>query len=165
MYKYVVGVSQNGREAYINIISSAAGRYFSRQPYLFHIVKDILEPLKLTKPVVRLSHDMGRKIGNTNIVVTKDSDAVYYARQPKQSSMLRFVKNHSMVQSSELAVILERDKNGNYEITNVWIGPLCPPFPDAEDATPESKDYWQTHALVAGSETIDLQTVTRERPY
>jgi hypothetical protein len=165
MYTYVVGRSQNGSDVYTNIITSAAGRYFNRSPYLIRIVKDIVESLNLSEPTIMITRDMGRNIGNTNIVATGEKDTIYYARPPKRSNSLRFVKNRSLAPSSELAVILRRDADGNYEVANVWIGPPCPPFPDADDANQESEAYWRTHALVAGSETIDLQTVTGVCPY
>jgi hypothetical protein len=165
MYTYDVGMSRNGCRVYANIINSEAGKYFSRQPYLVRIVQDILVSLDLLGEELVIAHDMGRNIGNTNIVATGEKDTIFYARLPKRDNCLRFVKNRSMEPSSKLVVMLRQDTEGSYEITKVWIGPLYPPFPDAEDAVLDSKPYWQTHALVAGSETIDPKTVTRVCPY
>jgi len=164
-YTYVAGVSQNGRDVYVKIINSAAGRYFSRQPHLLGVAKEALLTLVLTEPVIAVAMDMGRAIGNTHVVTTGEKDSIFYAHPPKKATNLRFVKNRSLESSPELSLILERDGDGDYEIVNAWIGPLYPPFPDAEDATDESKAYWQTHAFTAGSEPIDLQTVTTRRPY
>lgn len=165
MYTYVVGMSQNDRQVYTNIIGSVAGRYLSRQPHLIRMIKDFLESSALAGKLVTLSHDMGKVIGNTNIVATEGKDSIYYARQPKRTNMLRFVKNRSMEPSKVLTIVLQQDDEGNYELVNVWVGPSYPPFPDAADAVAESKVYWQTHALVGGTEPIDLQSVTRECPY
>jgi hypothetical protein len=165
MYKYVVGTSQNGLEIYTNIINSAAGRYFSRRPHLIKLAKDIIELVDMKGPTIALSSDFGRIIGNTNIVNTDDNDTVFYAHAPKKASVQRFVKNRSMDPSQELALVLKRDAEGNYEIVDAWIGPLCPPFPGSDGATTESKAYWDTHALVAGSETIDMSSISRVSPY
>ncbi len=164
-YTYNVGISQNGQQVYVGIIGSAAGSYLSRQPYLISIVKELLLTLDLTQSKVITSQDIGLTIGNTHIVVTGVRDAVFYAHPPKKANSLRFVKNRSMESSREVSLILQQDNDGDYELVDVWIGPLYPPFPDAEDATMESKAYWQTHAFTAGSEPIDLQSVTSVCPY
>lgn len=165
MYTYVVGVSRNDRQVYVSIINSAAGRYLGRQPYLVGIAKAVVETLNLTKKELIITQDVGRTIGNTNIVATGVKDSIFYARQPKQVYTSRFVKNRSMEPSSELSIILVEDGEGNYELVNVWIGPACPPFPDAPNALESSKTYWLNHALTAGSELIDLQSATNACPY
>ena len=165
MYTYVVGVSRNSRQVYASIINSAAGRSFSRQPYLVSITKAMVQTLDLTEKELRVTRDMGRTIGNTNIVETSAKDSIFYARQPKQVQTLRFVKNRSMEPSSELSIILAEDDEGNYEVKDIWIGPSCPPFPDAPNARKNSKAYWLEHALTAGSEPIDLQSITSTCPY
>jgi len=164
-YTYNVGVSQNGQRVYVGIIGSAAGSYLSRQPHLVSIVKDLLLTLNLTRPKIVVSQDMGLAVGNTHIVATDIKDTIFYAHPHKKANNLRFVKNRSMESSREVSVVLEQDSDGDYELMNVWIGPLYPPFPDAEDATDDSEAYWQSHAFTAGSEPIDLQTVTTKRPY
>jgi len=164
-YTYIAGISQNGRDVYVKIINSAAARYFSRQPHLLGVAKEALLTLNLAEPTVSVALNMGRAIGNTHIVSTGTKDSIYYAHPPKKANSLRFVKNRSLESSPELSLILERDDDGDYEIVNAWIGPLYPPLPDADDATSESKIYWQTHAFTAGSEPIDLQTITTKQPY
>ncbi|MGI0133528.1 MAG: hypothetical protein ACREBW_01025 [Candidatus Micrarchaeaceae archaeon] len=165
MYTYMVGVSRNGREVYVGIINSAAGRVFSRQPHLVHITKTVVETLDLAGGELCLTRDMGRIIGNTNIVATSPKDSIFYARQMKHTDTSRFVKNRSMEPSSELSIVLTEDANGNYELKEVWIGPACPPFPDASNAREESEAYWLDHALTAGSEQIDSQSITSTCPY
>lgn len=165
MYSFVIGTSANNRQVYTKIINSDAGRCFSRQPHLVSLAKSVVESLDLTDSVMRVTHDMGRTIGNTNIVATKDTDHIFYAQRPKQSNALRFVKHRMMEPSSELSIVLQRDSDGNYELTDAWVGPACPPFPGAADERADSKAYWQTHALTAGSESISLQSVTTTCPY
>lgn len=164
-YTYTAGISQNGREVYVKIINSTAARYFSRQPYLLGVVKEALLTLDLAEPAVSVALNMGRAIGNTHIVSTGAKDSIFYAHPPKKAYSLRFVKNRSLESSPELSLILERDSDGDYEIVNAWVGPLYPPFPDDDGATNESKAYWQTHAFTAGSEPVDLRTITAKQPY
>lgn len=165
MYSFIVGVSANNHQVYTSIINSAAERCFSRQPYLVSLVRGIVESLDLNGPVMNVTRDMGRAIGNTNIVATEDKDQIFYAQRPKHDDVLRFVKNRPMEPSSELSVTLRKDDDGNYELVNVWIGPACPSFPGADGASEDSKPYWQTHALTAGSELISAQSVTSVCPY
>jgi len=165
VYSFVVGVSANDHQVYTNIINSAAGYSFSRQPHLVSLVKGIVESLELTDVVIRVTHDMGRTIGNTNIVTTGDKDIIFYAQRLKRSGVLRFVKNRSMEPSSELSIVLRKDGDGDYELTDAWVGPACPAFPGAADESEDSKTYWQTHALTADSESISLQSVTSVCPY
>lgn len=165
MYTYVVGVSRNNQQVYVSIINSSAGRYFSRQPYLIAVAKGIVESLDLTEEELTITQDMGRNIGHTNVVATNDKDIIFYARLLKQTQMLRFVKSRSMVLSSELSITLRCDNQGRYELTDAWVGPMRPPFPDASNATADSKAYWLTHALTDGSEIIDLNSRTRICPY
>lgn len=165
MYSFAIGVSANDHQVYINIINSAAGRCFSRQPHLVGLAKGVVESLELTGSTLRVTHDLGRTIGNTNIVATRDVDQIFYAQRLKQSEVLRFVKNRSMEPSSELSIVLHKDSEGNYELTDVWVGPACPSFPGAADESKDSKMYWQTHALTADSESISSQSVTSVCPY
>ena len=165
MYTYIVGESRNGRQVYVSIINSAAGRYFARQPHLVGIAKTVVEMLNLTGSELSITQDIGRNIGNTNIVTTDDKDTIFYARLLKKSQTLRFVKNRSMELSSELSITLLEDSEGNYELIDAWIGPACPPFPDASNAHADSKTYWLSHALTAESEHVDPHSMTRVCPY
>jgi hypothetical protein len=165
MYSFAIGVSANDCQVYTKIINSAAGRCFSRQPHLVSLAKGVVESLELTEPTLQVTHDLGRTIGNTNIVATRDKDVIFYAQRLKQSGVLRFVKNRSMEPSSELSIILRKDSDGNYELTDIWIGPACPAFPGSADESEDSKMYWQTHALTADSESISSQSVTSVCPY
>ena len=149
----------------MGIIRSAAGQYLSRQPHLVGLIKELLLSLSLQGDRVAITHDMGRAIGNTHIVATGEKDVVFYARPPKEPNSLRFVRNRSMESSHEISLVLQQDSDGNYEVTDIWVGPLYPPFPDAENANAESIHYWQTHAFTAGSEPIDAQTITKICPY
>lgn len=165
MYKYAITKSKNGRKVYVNLIATSAGRYLSRQPYVIGLVKEVLSCRNLTGPDVCIERDMGRTIGNTDIVATNEKDTIFYAQPYKKTIFSRYVKNRILTPSHKLTIILKQDTDGNYEIADTWIGPFSPPFPGDKKATPTSKTFWQTHALVADTHLIQSKSITKVCPY
>ena len=165
MYKYVIAKSPNGYDIYVDLITSSAGHCLSRQPYLINLIKEVLMPMHLKGPNVSIEYDMGRVIGNTEIVTTSDKDAIFYAKSKNQNSFSRFVKNRSMSPTSQLTIILERDGDNNYELSDTWIGQNSPPFPGDGKETKLSKSYWESHALVMDQQVIQSKTITKVCPY
>jgi hypothetical protein len=165
MYKYSILESSNGYEIYVNLIESPAGKYLSRQPYVINLVREVLDKKKLSGPEVIIEQNMGRVIGNTEIVPTSEKDTIFYAQPFKKKVFSRYVKNRSMSPSTQLTIVIIKDEVGDYEITNAWIGPSSPPFPGDERATTTSRTYWETHALVADSQIIQSKTITKVCPY
>jgi hypothetical protein len=129
------------------------------------LIKEVVDAMRPRGAEMVLEHDLGRTIGHTDIVTTDDADSVFYAQPIKNVVFSRFVKNRAMPPSQKLTIILRQDDIGNYEITNTWIGPSCPPFPGDELATDTSIEYWQTHALVADSQAIQAKSITKVCPY
>ncbi len=165
MYRYVVTDSVNGREVYINLISSSAGLTIKRQPHLLQLVKEVVAKKKLVGPKVLVEQEMGRVIGNSDVVVTNEKDTIFYAQPHKKDVFSRYVKNRSVLPSSKLTIILEQDEDHNYEVVDTWVGPSIPPFPGDKDENSESKTYWETHALVVDTQVIQPKTITKTSPY
>ncbi len=165
MYRYVITESPRGYEVYVNLIDSSAGRYLSRQPYVINLVQDVLSPMNLSKPKMAIEYDMGRKIGNTDIVETSEKDTIFYAQPSKKEVFSRFAKNRRPSPSHKLTIILERDAAGDFEILDTWIGPCSPPFPGDKNETAKSRIYWETHALVQDAMPVQSKTITRVCPY
>ncbi len=165
MYKYQIAESHNGHSVYVDLINSSAGQYLSRQPYVINLIKEALLLAKLSGSQVIIEHDMGRIIGNTDIVPTSEKDTIFYAQPHKKAVFSRYVKNRSMSPSPKLTIHLEKNSDGNYEIMNTWIGPSSPPFPGDEQATEISRQYWESHALVADEQKIQAKTITKLCPY
>lgn len=166
MYRYSIAKSRHkSYEVYVNLISSPAGSYISRNPHTLNLIREALESLKLTGPEISIERNMGRVIGNTDIVNTSDKDAVFYAQAHKKDVFSRYVKNRSLSPSTNLTIILTRYEDGNYELTDTWIGPHMPPFPGDAKATKQSKSYWETHALVMDAQLIQSKTITKVCPY
>lgn len=150
---------------YINLISSSAGIYLSRRPYVIALVRELLSTNELHGERVVIEQDMRRDIGTTDIVSTSDKDTIYYAQPLKSEVFSRFAKNRYPQVSNMLTVIVERDTDGNYEVTNVWIGSSHPAFPGDQFATADSKEYWKTHALVQDAQVIQSRSLTKMCPY
>lgn len=157
--------SSGGYEVYVNLINSSAGRYLSRQPYVMNLIKEALASQKLTKAKLVLELDMGRVIGNTDIIETTDRDTIYYAQPVKQDVFSRYAKNRHPSPSRKLTITLKQDPEGHYEVHDTWIGPNRPPFPGDKQATTASRTYWQNHALVQDAQPVQSKTITKECPY
>jgi hypothetical protein len=112
-----------------------------------------------------IEQDMGRDIGTTDIVSTGGNDNIYYAQALKSEIFLRFAKNRFPQSSTTLTIVVEKDDDGNYEVSDTWIGAKHPAFPGDELETSDSKTFWQTHALVHDAITIQSKSITKECPY
>jgi len=165
MYKFTVARSKHGDEVYINLISSSAGQYLSRRPYVINLIKEVLKVADVRGSRVVIERDMGRNIGTTDIVDTSESDTIYYAQPLKAEIFSRFARNRFPQPSQILTVVMERDGEGNYEVQDTWIGPSSPPFPGDEHEATDSKVYWQTHALVQDAQAVQSKSVTKTCPY
>ena len=152
-------------DIYIDSITSSAGHYLSRRPYVYALIRELLSTRKLRGDRIVIEQDMGRNIGTTDIVSTTDKDTIYYAQPLKSEVFSRFAKNRYPEVSSTLTVVVNRDTDGNYEVTNAWIGSNHPAFPGAEHATADSREYWKVHALVQDAHTIQFKSLTKTCPY
>jgi hypothetical protein len=165
MYKYVIAAIDQDHDVYVNLISSSAGHYLSRRPYVIGLIKELITLQELRNERTIIVQNMGRNIGTTDIVSTSTNDSIYYAQPVKTEAYSRFAKNRYPQPSDTLTVIVEQDTEGNYEVSDTWIGPYCPAFPGDEHETADSKSYWQTHALVHDAQTIQSRSITKLCPY
>jgi hypothetical protein len=137
----------------------------STNPHLLRLAEEAIDTTCLTSPVVRLQHDMGRSIGRSELVTTTDADHIFFARQTKTAGFTRFVKNRQSVPTQYVSMLLVRDDEGDYELTNIWIGKIYPPMPDTTEAIDKSSDYWSRHAVVYNGQPIISSTLTKTCPY
>ena len=119
----------------------------------------------LRKARIIIEQNMGRQIGTTDIVKTGINDIIYYAQPIKSEVYLRFAKNRYPQPSNTLTIIVERDSEGNYEVSDTWIGSKCPAFPGDKYETRDSKNYWQNHAFVKDAQAVQSKSVTKVCPY
>lgn len=157
--------SNGDYDVYVNLISSPAGIYLSRRPYIVGILKEILAKKKLRGKRIVIEQDMGRGIGTTDVVSTSDQDTIYYAQAFKTDVYSRFAKNRLPQVSNTLTVIAEQDEDGNYEISDTWVGPNRPAFPGDSHESGDSRVFWESHALVHNAVSIQTKSVTKKCPY
>ncbi len=165
MYKFMLTVAESDHEVYVNLISSPAGHYLSRQPHVISLLKEALNSIDFSGERIVIELNMGRTIGNTDIVETSDKDTIYYAQPLKTDVYSRYAKHRYPQPSQNLTIVAVKDNDGGYEIQDTWVGAACPPFPGGEHATAASKIYWQNHALVDNAQAIQTKTITRDCPY
>ena len=165
MYNYILDDTKAEYSVYINLISSPAGHYLSRRPYVISLIRELLSNTNLKGSRIVIEKNMGRAIGNSDVVLTNDNDNIYYALPLKSDVYLRFAKNRRPQTSNILTVILDRDSDGNFEVIDTWIGSMHPVLPGDESATEESNIYWKNHAFTQDAQLIQSKSVTKICPY
>ena len=163
--KHPVGQTRNGIAVYVDLIQSQAAKHIAQQPHLLGLVAEALQQITPRGADTKIEHDMGRVIGYNFVVKTTDSDGIFYAQLLRDTTYTRFVKNGKPVSTQYLSMILRRNEDAEYELLDAWIGRLSPPRPGTADETADSKSYWATHAIILGSESLQLRTITRACPY
>lgn len=111
--------------------------------------------------------DLGRIIGESTCVETTASDDVVYALRKKRQGYTRFVKNRKPIPSSKAVVILKYDEDQKwYILITAFVGNKSEPEPWDRNATPNSKPFWDTHALIFdGSYELVPNTETKTCPW
>jgi hypothetical protein len=165
MYRYVLDDTNRDYSVYVNLISSSAGHYLNRRPYVIALIKDVLYSHRLQGERIIIEHDMGRNIGTTDIVDTTDKDTIFYAQASKSNVYLRFARNRYPQTSSLLTIVALKDSRGDYEVSDVWIGGAHPAFPGDRYETSDSREYWGTHAMVQDAQVVQSKSVTKTCPY
>ncbi len=163
--KHPIGQTRNGIAVYVDLIQSQAAKHIAQQPHLLGLVAEALQQTTLRGSDAKIEHDMGRVIGYNFIVKTTDSDTIFYAQLLRDDTYTRFVKNGKPLSTQYLSMVLHLGEDGDYQLTDAWIGRLSPPRPGTADETAESKSYWASHAIILGNESLQLRTVTRACPY
>lgn len=163
--QHIIATSANGKEVYAYLIQTPAAAQISRQPHLVTLIKEVVGKLNLTDSQISIEQDMGRTIGYGELLETTDKDTVFYAKQTKSGLYTRFVKNKKSKPTSFLSVVLLKDETDNYELKDVWIGKAFPPLPGDASETAQSKQYWQTHAIVYNGQPLLASTQTKDCPY
>ncbi len=96
--------------------------------------------------------DFGDTIGESVCIETKPGDEIIFAQRPGRAKPTRFVRGEK-TPTSKLTVILKKVENGYITLT-AYVGDKSEPEPWDRAATPASQEFWNTHALVWGSEPI-----------
>lgn len=163
--KHFITTTLNDKEVYAYLIQSPLKERISQNPHLLTLVKEVVASSSPTKSSIIIEKDMGRTVGYSELLETKEGDAIFYARQVKTPTYTKFVKNRRTVSTTFLTIHLQQDGAGNYEVVNVWVGKDFPANPGEENAPESSKAFWENHAVVYNGQGIMASTVTKECPY
>lgn len=126
---------------------SHTATHFNDTPELKSSAIEVISSLTLTDETVFIEKDLGRIIGTTDFVETTDKDKIIYAKRANRDNYTRFTSSQTPQECSSLVVYLKRLNAETYELSSAWIGHSGPSFPGDENETPESKPYWNSHAL------------------
>lgn len=139
--------------------------------------EDIFKLIRKTLPLVEpksnvepffYTHDFGDTIGESICVETEDGDEIVFAQRRNRNGLTRFVKSKPLQPTSSFTVVLIPDKKSEkeqYLLITAYVGEKAPEEPWDKFATPESVEFWNSHALVWGSMPIVEGTETSECPW
>lgn len=109
--------------------------------------------------------DLGRRVGHDNIVETRSGDNIFYAQELNRLGMTRFVMDRKPEPTQLLTVVLLWNESGFYEIVTAFEGQLAPKEPWDEYAEPNSREFWDSHAIVWGRQKIVDFSITKNCPW
>jgi hypothetical protein len=155
-YEYLCR-SANGLQVVYDPLDSHTSTHFNDTPKLKDSVIELLAYRTLEGESVGEDVEMGKIIGNSDVVNVNNEDVIVYAMRLKREDQgyVPFVKNRISEPCSLISIYLERINPDTYELKSTWIGEFdSPMFPQMENATAESVPYWLSHAFVWGSQKI-----------
>jgi hypothetical protein len=165
MKKHIIGRTKNNKIVYVNMQGSHAATHINDTPNLPELVQELVASLAPNEDNIYIDKDMGREVGLSDLVETDETDKILYAKRLNRDNYTRFARNRKAEPTNLVTVVLRKDPTGNYELWSAWIGPATPQFPGDESETPESKPFWQKHALVWGNQAIQLNTEREDWPW
>jgi hypothetical protein len=165
MIKHPITSTNAGDEVFVDLIKSPAGITISRQPHIVNLAKELLRTVNPKKRNATIEFDLGRNIGNCEIVETTDKDYIIYAKPVRQSDFRRFVRRRNPEQTSFITITLHHHSDGSYELYDAWFGRNVPGLPGSETETDASKTFWENHAIVLDGYPLQNQTITTTCPY
>lgn len=164
-YKYF-STSKNSIKIYYGTSDSHAATHFEDTPGLMKLVKKIIPETEISGDSMSFETDTGRIVGTSDLVETTETDDIVYAIRKNRVTYARFTKSQKPKPNSKVTIILNKiESSDSYELHSAWIGPITPSFPGDEKETPESRPFWEKHALVWGNQEVDESTVTSICPW
>lgn len=161
----LLGKTKNDISVYMDENSSHARTHIADTPGLMEYALEAIPQINATNDQEYTDVNLGRVLGETDLVETQDDDDIIYAIRVGRDTPARFVKNRQRVVTSYVSLILRKREAGGYYLFSTWLGEIVPPFPVGDHATIENKEYWKKHALVWGRQAIKEGTVTKEWPW
>lgn len=158
----------NGIRIVFDPVHSHTATHFKDAPSLKHQVKNLLGSLVVVDDLIAQEFDMGKIIGDCNVIETDEKDEIIYAirKNRRDQGYVPFTKSRTSQPCSLISIHLVKKTAETYELSSVWIGEYeSPMFPQMENATAESIPYWRQHAFVWGSQEIIPGTELSQCPW
>ena len=165
MARISLGKTKNGLDVSVDLIHSHAATHIKDTPQLMDILPEIMPTLAPRKDYEKYEVDTGRIVGTQDLVETVQGDDIVYAMRPNRDVWTRFVKGRQPVPTRTVALHLKKIGETEYDLFTAYIGVLTPSFPGGEFETPESRPFWEKHALVWETQEVVPGTETRTRPW
>ena len=158
--------TQNNNRVLYDPLHSHTATHFNDAPDLKNLVIQILSSRDIDGDYLGFDVDMGKPIGHMDVVDVTADDEIIYAKRKNRDEYVPFVKNRQPKPCSYVSLALKQIDADNYELQSAWIGEFeSPPFPGEKSATAESIPFWNRHAFVWGSQGIQENTLTIQRPW
>lgn len=165
MKRQIIGQTKNGKTVYVDTQGSHAATHLADTLNLLELVQEAITGIVLNKDNTYVDKDMGRVVGLSDLVETNETDKVLYAKRLNRDNYTRFVLNRQAEPTNFVTLVLRKDSEDNYELWSAWIGRAVPQFPGDEFETPDSRPFWQNHALVWGNQIVQLNTEREDWPW
>lgn len=144
---------------------SHVATHFEDTPALKSAVVKAIQETDVEGNRMFFEYDLGRVIGTTDLVETTEHDKIVYAKRKNRDTYTRFTKSQQPRDCSTVTIRLDRQDDNTYILWSAWIGYIGPSFPDDKEASPDSRAYWDKHALVWGRQEIQEDTETSVCPW
>lgn len=164
-HMHLIAISANKKQVYANLTSKPLSTNVSNNPHLLRLAEEAVASAQIKGASMQLEYVIDHAIGQSELIETNPADVIFFARTTKTSGFTRFVKNRQSVPTGSITVSLVQDEDGEYELTNIWIGTTFPPTPDDPAATPESVEFWANHAIVYNGQPLVSSSLTKTSPY
>ena len=162
--------SRNGIDVFFDPVNSHAATHLDDVPQLKDLVIEAIGKIRLEEKEIYTAVDMGRIVGTCDVVEVEKNDEIVYGirRNRDDDGLVPFVRNREGDSCPYVTVYIVLQEDGQYVLSSAWIGPMSEddvPFPLSKNATTKSKEYWDKHAFVYGSQEIVTGTETSHKPW
>lgn len=157
--------SKNGHLIFYDSETSHASTHFAEHAGLEGMTKKSLEDTEIDDDKLRFEYDTGEEIGMMDLVETVAGDEIVFAKRPLRQVYNRFVKNKMATPTNYVTIEVRKANDGSYDLYTSYIGRLTPPTPGSPTETPESRPFWNAHALVWGNQAVEEGSETTQYPW
>lgn len=124
---------------------------------LYQLISYVIKLYKkdiIGKDFIKLSHSFSYIIGKSTCVEVDEYDKIIYAKRKFRYGYSKFVLDREPEDCNNLIVILKRVSQDEYILITSFVGYLSEPEPWDKNATGNSINFWNNHALILNELSI-----------